>query len=93
MLTHGHEYRVKLTPLIMVDYAKQNCCDIVCFGHTHEQYMVDVERAGKDNMHLINPGSVADGNFATVDIPRPAGPSIDIIIIKISPFYLILFRF
>ena len=66
--THGHRYSVKHTYDTIKYAGLEREADIVLFGHTHEQYMEYVERAGKDNMLLINPGSVADGNFATVDI-------------------------
>lgn len=34
MLTHGHDFKAKLTMGLMLEKAKQNYCDIVCYGHT-----------------------------------------------------------
>lgn len=66
--THGHRYSVKHTYDTIKYAGLEREADIVLFGHTHEQYMERVERDGKDDMLLINPGSVSLGCFATVDI-------------------------
>jgi len=67
--THGHRYSVKHTYDTIKYAGLERLADIVLFGHTHEQYLEYVERDGKDNMLVINPGSVCDGGFfATVDI-------------------------
>lgn len=53
----------------LVDIAKENECDIVCFGHTHCSYFEKI-----DGVYLLNPGSTTfprDGNppsYAILDI-------------------------
>ena len=68
---HGHKYSVKYS-LTNLKYAGlEKDADIVLFGHTHEQCIEYVNRDGKDDMIVLNPGSVGDsGCFATIDIRR-----------------------
>ena len=67
--THGHRYSVKHTYDTIKYAGLEREADIVLFGHTHEQYLEYVHRDGKNDMLVINPGSVGDGGyFATVDI-------------------------
>ena len=65
MLTHGHEYRAKLTPLLMLKKAKENNCNIVCFGHTHKQISEEI-----DNILLINPGSFKNNDYAVLSLQK-----------------------
>ena len=55
MITHGHEFKAKLTPLLMVEKAKQNNCNIVCYGHTHVQKYDIVDEIG-----VLNPGAFSN---------------------------------
>ena len=65
MITHGHEFKAKLTPLLMVEKAKQNNCNIVCYGHTHNQKVEEI-----DGITLINPGAFKYGNYAILNIDK-----------------------
>lgn len=61
--THGHPYYVKegLTSLYFA--AREKGADIALFGHTHIPHLEIY-----NGITFLNPGSVADGNYATVDI-------------------------
>ena len=63
MITHGHSYKAKLTKLFMANYAKEQCCDIVCYGHTHYQKDEII-----NGVRLINPGSLKNGEYAVLEI-------------------------
>ena len=65
MITHGHIYKAKLTKLLMVNYAKQNNAQIVCYGHTHMQNDEII-----DNVQIINPGSLKSGQYAVMTIDK-----------------------
>ena len=51
-ITHGHHYDVYYGVDSLVEAAKETGANIICFGHTHEQY-----RKMIDNILVINPGS------------------------------------
>ena len=72
MLTHGHEYRAKLTPLLMLKKAKENDCQIVCYGHTHKQICEEI-----DNIYLINPGSFKNNDYAILSLQKNKKPTIE----------------
>ena len=61
--THGHPYYVKegLTSLYFA--AKEKDAEIVLYGHTHIPHLEIY-----NGITFLNPGSVADGYYATVDI-------------------------
>ena len=63
MLTHGHMFKSKFTSALLLEYAKQNFCDIVCSGHTHKQ---KVEK--QDGILFINPGAFKNGEYAVLSI-------------------------
>ena len=65
MLTHGHDYRAKLTTSLMLQTAKQNYCDVVCFGHTHIQ-----TNQMLDGVLFVNPGAFKNGNYALLEIDQ-----------------------
>lgn len=65
MLTHGHNYRAKLTTSLMLEKAKQNFCDIVCFGHTHIQSSQTL-----DGILFVNPGAFKNGDYAVLEIDQ-----------------------
>jgi putative phosphoesterase len=52
--THGHRYNVNYGINTLLDVARANECNVVCFGHTHCR-LVDYE----DGMYIINPGSLS----------------------------------
>lgn len=63
MLCHGHTFNVKLTHLTLAHEAKNRNIDIAFFGHTHEP-CCEIE----NGVYLINPGAVANGSYAIIDI-------------------------
>ncbi len=63
MITHGHVYKAKLTKMLMANYAKEQNCDIVCYGHTHCQKDESV-----NGVRLINPGAFKNGEYAILKI-------------------------
>lgn len=65
MLTHGHDYRAKLTKSLMLQTAKQNYCDVVCFGHTHTQ-----TNEYLDGVLFVNPGAFKSGNYAILNVDQ-----------------------
>ena len=53
LLTHGHRYHIKKDYCEILTKAKQEKCDIICFGHTHRYVCTQVE-----GITLLNPGSI-----------------------------------
>ncbi len=53
-LTHGHLYSVKMGLSRLLNYGNYNNIDIICFGHTHQYLIKDI-----DNILFINPGSLS----------------------------------
>ncbi|MBO7527900.1 MAG: YfcE family phosphodiesterase [Clostridia bacterium] len=74
-LTHGHEYQAKYGNELLLKLAIDNKYNIVCFGHTHKQghYIFN-------NIHLINPGALKNGDYAEIIIDEN---KIDVIFNKI----------
>jgi putative phosphoesterase len=77
-ITHGHNYHVKsvLSPLLL--RARELCCDIVLFGHTHQGFEMVL---GRDNeygieldksLYVMNPGSIGSYPyyFGSIEIDR-----------------------
>ena len=66
---HGHRHFVKGGTETIRSVARDNDCNIVLFGHTHERYS-----ATEDGMYVMNPGSCAsprDGqppSFGSIEI-------------------------
>ncbi len=69
LMEHSHHCSYFNREEHLVDIAKENECDIVCFGHTHCSYFEKI-----DGVYLLNPGSTTfprDGNppsYAILDI-------------------------
>ncbi len=61
--SHGHPYHVKFGYEEIINEAKKRKADICLFGHTHIQYT-----NYDDGLYIMNPGSVADGNYGMIDI-------------------------
>ncbi|MBR4003116.1 MAG: YfcE family phosphodiesterase [Clostridia bacterium] len=74
MQTHGHEFRAKLTPLLMLEKAKNNYCDIVCFGHTHKQSAERIE-----GILFINPGAFKNGEYAVLTLQKNEEPKVELL--------------
>ena len=74
MQTHGHEFRAKLTPLLMLEKAKNNYCDIVCFGHTHKQMSEKIE-----GILFINPGAFKNGEYAVLILQKNEEPKVELL--------------
>ena len=61
--THGFVERVKYGPYDLEIAARDNGCNLVLFGHTHQPTSYY-----KDGIHYFNPGSLRDGFYGVVDI-------------------------
>ena len=62
LLTHGHRYRVKLGPGLLLQEGRERGIGCLCYGHTHEP----VAQLQIDGRWLINPGTAGGiGNRAT----------------------------
>ncbi len=73
MITHGHNYKVKLTPALLIEYAKNNFCDVVCYGHTHKQKYEKV-----NGIIFINPGSFKNKEYAVLTLDKNSSPQIEL---------------
>ena len=66
---HGHKFGVRSSLQHLKLVAKENGCDIILFGHTHERFM-----SYEDGIWLLNPGSAAcprdekNPSFGTIDV-------------------------
>lgn len=61
--SHGHPFYVKHGYEKIIEEARMREADIVLFGHTHTQYI-----KYNENLCIMNPGSVANGEYGMVDI-------------------------
>ena len=61
-LTHGHTYNVKRSLIELRKKAKEVGADICIFGHTHSQYLEQI-----DGIWFLNPGCAWD-KYATIEI-------------------------
>lgn len=61
--THGHPYYVKSGLTSLYFAAKEKDAELVLYGHTHNPHLEIY-----NGLTFLNPGSLADGNYATVDI-------------------------
>ncbi len=61
-VTHGHDYRVKMTLELLGEAAEDEGCTIALYGHTHEPAM-DMGR-----VLMLNPGSVQDGRIGFLEV-------------------------
>lgn len=70
LLTHGHLQNAKYGPDGLLRSARDNGCDLVIFGHTHEKLC-----EYHDGIYLVNPGSLGhphDGvpSYAVIDVSQ-----------------------
>lgn len=65
--THGYEEKVKFGRNILRQCAADNKAAIALYGHTHI-----ADTTYDDGIWLVNPGSIASGQYAAVDI-TPGG--------------------
>lgn len=63
LMTHGHEYRVKMRLDTLAYAAEAAGAKAALYGHTHRQSNVF---AG--NVYLINPGSIRAGEYAVLTL-------------------------
>lgn len=66
--THGHNYAVKSSYSHLLKTAKENCCQIALYGHTHIPKTIY-----EDGIHIVNPGSCSKpregkASYAVIDI-------------------------
>ncbi len=65
LITHGHNYSVKKSLDKLNKLANKNNANIVCYGHTHIQDMLN-----SDNICFINPGALINGEYACINIDK-----------------------
>lgn len=62
LITHGHLYDVYFDIFKLYLLAKENNCEIVLYGHTHNQILEEYE-----GVTFINPGALKDDRYALID--------------------------
>lgn len=67
LLCHGHRLRVKGTLLPLILRAQELGAQIALFGHTHLPY-----HEMESGILLLNPGSLANGRYAVLEIHQGA---------------------
>lgn len=77
LLTHGHQFRTKLTMSFLIQSAKQNFCDIVCSGHTHLKKIENY-----DGILFINPGAFSNGDYMILTLNKNEQPKIEVCSLK-----------
>lgn len=65
LLAHGHHYGVKQTYGIIEARGRELGCDIVIFGHTHRQELIE-----KDGITLFNPGAVLSNQYGILKLDK-----------------------
>lgn len=60
---HGHRHHVKDGLYALYAAGREAGADICCFGHTHSALYEE-----ENGIHLLNPGAVCNGDYATIDI-------------------------
>ena len=63
--SHGHPFYVKFGYDKIIAEARRRQVDICLFGHTHIQY-----NHYDDGLYIMNPGSVASGEYGMIDIVK-----------------------
>lgn len=61
-MTHGHELRVKMSPLRAILAAQEAQARVLCFGHTHSALCEE-----RDGLWILNPGACG-GKFASYGV-------------------------
>lgn len=62
-ITHGNSYGVKYSLHSIVNEGLNRGVDFVCFGHTHNKYVEEV-----DGMTILNPGTFKNNSGIIIDI-------------------------
>lgn len=82
-ITHGHLEGVDFSFNSLFYKAKEQGCNLVCFGHTHRQFYEKF-----DDIIFINPGSISkprdctEGSYAIIETSEEKENSFDIDIIE-----------
>lgn len=61
-MTHGHLFGVKQDPGVVLSKGRQTGAQIVLFGHTHQQMLLE-----KDGVWLMNPGSYSRCGYGLIE--------------------------
>ncbi len=64
LMTHGHEYGVKMGLLSLTAAAAKGGHDLVLYGHTHQA----METRPRDGLVLFNPGSIGSGSYGVITL-------------------------
>lgn len=63
LITHGNKYGVKYAISPLISRANEDNVQIVCYGHSHRQDVVNI-----DNVYYINPGSLKNSQGLILEI-------------------------
>jgi putative phosphoesterase len=61
--THGFAEKVKFGLYELEAEARRENCQIVLYGHTHQNFS-----SYKDGLYIFNPGSIKEGFYGVIDI-------------------------
>ena len=67
MICHGHYQNVEDTDYHLIEEAKKNKCNFICYGHTHDPTFYQ-----REGIYILNPGSVAFPRGGHVFVPSYA---------------------
>ena len=62
VMVHGHNHNVYFDTFKLYMLAKQHECNMVLYGHTHEQYLEVYE-----DITFLNPGALKEGKYAIIE--------------------------
>ena len=63
-LSHGHKYGVKSSLASLLEKGKSLSADIILFGHTHKEYLLEGEIA------VANPGAAQDKKYGILEVTQ-----------------------
>jgi putative phosphoesterase len=72
LITHGHRYGVKTSPLSLSLRARELMCDVAIFGHTH-----DLLCAYEGGVFMLNPGASSGHGRKTYAVLYIDGKKLD----------------
>ena len=73
MLTHGHAFKAKFLIEPMTNYALENNCSLLCYGHTHKQKYEVI-----NGVTVVNPGAFKNGNYAEITIEKSGDVKVEL---------------
>lgn len=68
LLSHGHNFNVKMGMVELFEYAKSKNCDLVCFGHTHRIFNESINSIKFFNPGCLNAANDEENTFGVIEI-------------------------